>query len=205
MRRAPALDRAALVRSHTWIVAQFVARYSHRSRGVDLESAGLLGLCEAADRYKPESGVKFATYAWNWVKGGILEELRLAHLVPMSKRAALGKTATPVIPPVMLGIPANDHNHSTTLGRDIDHSRFCWRNGLVSNDTTEHDLDQRQQRDQARSLVRRLPSVEHRRVGGRALAGQSAAEIAEALGMTEPKVARILRQIESELSPRRRT
>ncbi len=196
MRRGPALDRKALVRSHTWIVAQFVARYSHRSRGVDLEAAGLLGLCEAADRYDPLKGVKFATYAWNYVKGRMLEELRLTHLVPMSKRAALGKTAVPVAAPIMVAIPENDVGKDRPGPRE--HSSFCWRNGLVQNDTAA-PLDRRDRHREARELVRHISSRALRRVAFRALSGQSASEIAEGLGMTEPKVARLLRQLEDEL------
>jgi DNA-directed RNA polymerase specialized sigma subunit len=145
--------------------------------------------------------VKFATYAWNYVKGRMLEELRLAHIVPMSKRAALGKTAVPVRPPIMVNIPQNDVNGDHVGNRG--HSEFCFRNGLVQNDTTENDIDRRAQREAVRKRLRRLESAELRRVGFRALSGQSAADIAAALGMTEPKVARHLRQLADALTRRR--
>ena len=42
----------------------------------DLVSAGTIGLMEAIDRYKPEGGRSFETYAEFRVKGAIIDELR---------------------------------------------------------------------------------------------------------------------------------
>jgi RNA polymerase sigma factor for flagellar operon FliA len=47
--------------------------------GVDienLESAGTLGLVEAANKFDPERGIKFETYAFTRIRGAILDELR---------------------------------------------------------------------------------------------------------------------------------
>jgi RNA polymerase sigma factor (sigma-70 family) len=41
----------------------------------DLQSAGRLALLEALQRFDPERGVKFATYAYHFVRGAMLAEL----------------------------------------------------------------------------------------------------------------------------------
>ncbi len=42
----------------------------------DLYSAGCLGLCEAALRFDPDRGIKFATFAYYRVSGAILDAIR---------------------------------------------------------------------------------------------------------------------------------
>ena len=44
----------------------------------DLESAGLVGLIDAIDRYQPDRGVPFEAYAALRVRGAVLDELRAA-------------------------------------------------------------------------------------------------------------------------------
>lgn len=169
-----ATNREALIREHLWIVTQFAARYHRKARGVDMTEAGLLGLCEAAKRYQPAHG-KFATYAWNWVKGAILEEIRLTHVVPLSKRAALGKTKTAVAV-----------------------FRFCSDEPLGRLPAPEEPepLDPGALRE-ARRKIAALPTPEHRRVAFRALLGRSLEEIAVSMELAPSKVARILAEAEA--------
>ena len=53
----------------------------------DLESAGIMGLIDAIDRYDPKYGVKFESYAIPRIKGAILDELRKLDWVPRSVRS----------------------------------------------------------------------------------------------------------------------
>src|SRR5688500_12338915 len=48
----------------------------------DLASMGIFGLLDAIDRFDPELGVKFKTYAMNRIRGSILDELRSLDWVP---------------------------------------------------------------------------------------------------------------------------
>ncbi len=41
----------------------------------DLVSAGTIGLIEAADRYDPNRGVTFATFAYRRIRGAVIEEI----------------------------------------------------------------------------------------------------------------------------------
>jgi RNA polymerase sigma factor FliA len=53
----------------------------------DLVSYGIFGLIDAIDKYQPERGFKFETYAIARIKGNILDELRSIDWVPRSVRA----------------------------------------------------------------------------------------------------------------------
>lgn len=52
----------------------------------DLVSAGVFGLMEALERFEPERGFRFETYAVPRIKGAILDELRSLDWLPRSVR-----------------------------------------------------------------------------------------------------------------------
>jgi RNA polymerase sigma factor for flagellar operon FliA len=53
----------------------------------DLVSYGMFGLLDAIDKFDPERGFKFETYAIPRIRGAILDELRSMDWVPRSVRA----------------------------------------------------------------------------------------------------------------------
>lgn len=53
----------------------------------DLTSYGIFGLIDAIDKFDPERGFKFETYAIARIKGAIIDELRAIDWVPRSVRA----------------------------------------------------------------------------------------------------------------------
>jgi RNA polymerase sigma factor for flagellar operon FliA len=53
----------------------------------DLISYGLLGLIGAIERFEPERGIKFETFAMTRIRGAIIDELRSLDWVPRSVRA----------------------------------------------------------------------------------------------------------------------
>jgi RNA polymerase sigma factor for flagellar operon FliA len=53
----------------------------------DLVSYGIFGLIEAIDRFEPERGFKFETYAITRIKGAMIDEMRSMDWVPRSVRA----------------------------------------------------------------------------------------------------------------------
>lgn len=52
----------------------------------DLVSYGVFGLLDAIDKYDPDRGIKFETYAIARIKGAIIDELRADDWVPRSMR-----------------------------------------------------------------------------------------------------------------------
>jgi RNA polymerase sigma factor for flagellar operon FliA len=53
----------------------------------DLVSYGIFGLIDAIDKFEPERGFKFETYAISRIRGAIIDELRSIDWVPRSVRA----------------------------------------------------------------------------------------------------------------------
>jgi RNA polymerase sigma factor for flagellar operon FliA len=62
----------------------------------DLASYGLFGLIDAIDKFEPERGFKFETYAINRIKGAILDELRALDWVPRSVRSRARRIETAI-------------------------------------------------------------------------------------------------------------
>lgn len=57
----------------------------------DFYQFGILGLSEAIDRYNPNYGVKFETYAIPRIRGMILDELRKLDFIPRSYKESIKK------------------------------------------------------------------------------------------------------------------
>ena len=52
----------------------------------DLVSYGIFGLIDAIEKFDPERGIKFETYAISRIKGAIIDELRAIDWIPRSVR-----------------------------------------------------------------------------------------------------------------------
>src|SRR5215470_10243134 len=78
--------RDQLILAHLPLVKHAIGRLMGRlPSGVDaenLESAGVLGLVEAANRFDPERGVKFETYAYPRIRGAVVDEMRRNSCLP---------------------------------------------------------------------------------------------------------------------------
>jgi len=85
-----AQERERLILEHMGLVKYIVGRVSVRLpesvEREDLDSAGIMGLIKAADRYEPGRGVKFATYATSVIRGEVMELLRSRDWAPRSVR-----------------------------------------------------------------------------------------------------------------------
>jgi RNA polymerase sigma factor for flagellar operon FliA len=84
--RVDASERARLVERHLELVQRAAQLVYRRVRDhVELEelvALGNAGLAEAAQRYQPDSGVAFTTFAWYRVQGAIVDGLRRASPLP---------------------------------------------------------------------------------------------------------------------------
>lgn len=71
-------SRDALVCANLRLVVYVARRYAGLGVALaDLVEAGNVGLLHAADRFEPERGVRFSTYAVWWIKRGVLLELEV--------------------------------------------------------------------------------------------------------------------------------
>lgn len=69
-----------------YIVDRLAMRFPPHISKDELISAGILGLLDALDKFDPEMGIKFQTYAEHRIRGAILDELRKMDWVPRSVR-----------------------------------------------------------------------------------------------------------------------
>jgi len=74
------LDRDACIREYSTLVRRIALQLAHRlPASVELDDmiqAGMIGLIDAASRWKPTEGTQFETYASQRIRGAMLDELR---------------------------------------------------------------------------------------------------------------------------------
>jgi RNA polymerase sigma factor for flagellar operon FliA len=97
--------RDRLILEHLAMVRHLVGKMTAElPPGVDednLESAGVLGLVEAAHHFDPERGVQFKTYAYTRIRGAVYDELRRNCPLPqhMLQQVARIRKAYDELPP----------------------------------------------------------------------------------------------------------
>lgn len=177
----------------------------------DLVSAGVFGLMNAIDRYDPDNGAKFETYAIPRIRGAILDSLRALDWVPRTVRSrsrsvqdaisnlehTLGRTPTDEEIAAELGIETAELEQwladiaAGSVG-PLDHVAM---DSAKSDDSHEsqpgHAMEQMELRDAMRSEIGRLPEREQAVLILYYEDGLTLAEIGEALGVTESRVSQI--------------
>jgi RNA polymerase sigma factor (sigma-70 family) len=175
-----------LVRQYAWIAEKFASRYRASAPGADLEAAGMLGLVEAAARFEPERGLRFSTYAWTWVKGAVLAELRRSHVVPVAEWTARQDKRQGKAPRVSVVFGALDED--TLPGAEDDA------------DAPDATSDRQMRLRGVREAAERLEDPIHRYVVGRTLDGLAAEQIAAHLGVCDERIRQHLRQAQTLLA-----
>ena len=69
-----------------YVASRVAAGLPQNVEQADLVSYGIFGLIDAIDKFDPERGYKFETYAISRIKGAMLDELRSMDWVPRSVR-----------------------------------------------------------------------------------------------------------------------
>ncbi|MGB9792885.1 MAG: FliA/WhiG family RNA polymerase sigma factor [Thermacetogeniaceae bacterium] len=86
----------------------------------DLVSAGVYGLINAVDRFNPDRGIKFETFALARIKGAIIDWLRSLNWVPQSVRSKAKKLEKAMVElEKTLGRPPEDQELADYLGLDL--------------------------------------------------------------------------------------
>lgn len=78
------LHYAPLVR---YVAGRIGARLPDTVENADLVSYGLFGLIDAVEKFEPQRGLRFETYATSRIRGAILDELRSLDWLPRSIRS----------------------------------------------------------------------------------------------------------------------
>ena len=120
-RTAEQTARDGLVVNHVWLVRHLTGKLTARlPSGVDienLESAGMLGLVEAAQRFDVSRGVDFKSFAALRIRGAIYDEARRNCPLPqevMQRVMIVAKAQDKLTPPVSV----DDLVAETGLDRD---------------------------------------------------------------------------------------
>lgn len=116
--------REDLILNYVSLVKYHAGRMGIGFRGYleqdDLISAGVFGLINAVDRFDPEKGVKFETYALARIKGSILDWLRSLNWIPQSLRAKAQKLENVMVDlEQKLGRPAEEQEIADYLGLSL--------------------------------------------------------------------------------------
>ncbi len=116
--------REQLILHYISLVKYLVGRMAIGLKGYleidDLISAGVYGLINAVDRFDPDKGIKFETFALARVKGAILDWLRSLNWIPQSVRAKARKLENAFADlEQKLGRPPEEPELAEYLGLDL--------------------------------------------------------------------------------------
>jgi RNA polymerase sigma-B factor len=216
----PAHRRARddLVTLHLPLVSFLARRFRDRGEPLDdLVQVGTIGLIKAVDRFDPERGVEFSTYATPTIVGEIkrhfrdkgwairvprrLQELRLSIGSATAELSqSSGRTPTVAEIAAHLGISEDDvieglegaQAYSTSsldapVGGDDDAPMLADRLG-----DDDPSLETIEYRESLRPLLAALPSRERRILALRFFHGMTQSQIAEEVGVSQMHVSRLL-------------
>ena len=152
-------EREALIIEHLSLIKQIAHRVATRLPASveisDLVNAGVLGLIDAIDKFEPERGVKFKTYAELRVRGAMIDSLRDIDWAPRSLRRK-SRDLERIYGELeqKLGRPASDEEVAEALGQDLEgfHALLDQLNGL-----TIGSFDDSFQQDESESIINYYP------------------------------------------------
>jgi RNA polymerase sigma factor for flagellar operon FliA len=191
---------------------------AHLPSGVDrenLESAGVLGLVEAAHRYDASRGVAFKTFAYPRIRGAILDELRRNCPMPQKtlQMIAIVQNARESLPP-----PVTPEAIARETELSIDEVEQCLEAMRLTRPATWNDAlhedrhDHHKRYDSPHSLAERtetmnmiamciekLPEEERLVITLYYSEDLRMREIGQLLGLSESRVSRLLAKAEFRL------
>ncbi len=174
----------------------------------DLVSDGVLGLMDAIERFEPNRGLSFQTFAVPRIRGAIIDGMRSMDFVPRSVRDKLRVIARArVTVEDRLDRIAEDQEVAAEAGIDVHQMRDLTRQA-TSNHANLEDFDladelssaadhRVEQRDVSTSLMRVVEELRERDQIIIALyyfEGLTLAEIGQVLGITESRVSQVHRR-----------
>lgn len=185
----------------------------------DLVSYGIFGLMDAIERFEPERGYRFETYAVSRIRGAIIDELRSVDWVPRSVRAQARQIEAAMQRLVgSLGRTPTDEELAEELELEIvelqdalarmamtsvaaldetlhvgDGDRIPLIDTLQDPDAVlpEESLDDAATKDLLRQTITRLSEREQTVLGLYYFEGMTLAQVGEVLGVTESRVCQI--------------
>jgi RNA polymerase sigma factor for flagellar operon FliA len=172
----------------------------------DLVSDGVLGLMDAVDKFEPERGLQFQTYAVTRIRGAIVDGLRSSDWVPRSVREKIRDLdAANARLEATLGRPPKDKELAAELGLSVEELRKVYsqtaHTSVVSFETVVDEEAPRESRDLPGgdddlppgflAAVRELAERDQIVVALYYWERLTLAEIGQVLGVTESRVSQL--------------
>ncbi|ACX52003.1 RNA polymerase, sigma 28 subunit, Sig B/F/G subfamily [Ammonifex degensii KC4] len=207
--------RELLVRANLGLVGKVVRRFAGQGReGEDLFQIGCIGLLKAIDRFDPQRGTCFSTYAVATILGEIRRFLRDDGMLKVSRslketsrrvirtraslKMALGREPSVAEIAESLGIAVEEVVMALEAGKapaflqeplaGEGEEALCWEDCL-SSEKEESWLETLSLRES----LRRLPAREREIIWWRFFAGYTQEEVAKQLGISQAQVSRLER------------
>jgi len=212
-------QREELILGHLTLVRHILGRLTAKlPRGIDLdnlEAAGVLGLVEAANRYEPERGIRFKTFAYTRIRGAIYDELRRNSPLPqelLEKTAKVRKVFQSLTPPVTIerlaqqtGLSEDDVNEclaAMRLTKTLSWDEIATTNdGRLANATERPDLllERAERKGLLIEAIIALPEFERLSITLYYLEELRLKEIGQVLNLSESRVSRLLKSAEHRI------
>lgn len=224
------LLRDQLVEMHLPLVEHLARRFQHRGEPLDdLIQVATIGLIKSLDRFDPERGVEFSTYATPTILGEIkrhfrdkswavrvprqLQEMRLALTTATADLGqTLGRSPTVAELAAHLGATEEDvlegleaANAYSTISLDAPSGDGSEEDAPTLADTLGGDdlsLEGVEDRESLRPLLAELPARERRILVLRFFGNLTQSQIAEEIGISQMHVSRLLARTLAQLRER---
>jgi RNA polymerase sigma factor for flagellar operon FliA len=204
-----------------YVAGRLSANLPQNVENADLISYGIFGLIDAIEKFEPDRGIKFETYAIARIKGAVIDELRAMDWVPRSVRARgreienayitlearLRRTPTDPEVAAEMGISMRDLRDTFTKLSYTSVASFeeLWSPGgerddranlmaTIRDETAEDPVslfENEEIRDILATAIERLPERERLVIALYYYEGLTLREIGEVLGVTESRVSQL--------------
>lgn len=208
--------REAIVQRHVGLVRRLAHRFDHRGEELDdLVQVAFCGLLKAVDRFDPDRGLRFATFAAPTIVGELKRHFRDHRWnvrVPRSTQEnyllvretvdwlfqELGRRPTPADIAVSAGLSVRDVRQALQAGNSfqplslehVDEDSGSWVERRLAQPC--RNLQSAEDRQLATALLSRLPEYQRRVVGLRFGQDLTQRQIAERIGVSQMQVSRLL-------------
>lgn len=197
------------------ILGRLAGQLPHGADFDNLEAAGVLGLVEAANRFDPERGVHFKTFAFSRIRGAIFDELRRNCPFPqemLERMTKIRRLLERLTPPVSIetlaahsGLSEDDVNEclaAMRFARSIswDELAGAGQRHLVSaQERPDHRLENAERKRLLAEAIGGLPENERLAISLYYLEDLRLKEIGEVLNLSESRVSRVLKSAEHRI------
>jgi RNA polymerase sigma-B factor len=221
------IKRNQLVEEHRWIAVHCARRFANRGEAMDdLTQVAMLGLVLAVDRFDPDQGVQFSTFAVPTILGELRRHFRdrtwPLRVTRRVKELHLAVSAATEQLCHELGRPPRVEDVARALDVSVDEvleameAGACYRTASLDAPSragdeeqsavdgarlsvVDEDLTGTDVRVTVQEAVRDLPERERKVVYLRFYEGLSQSEIADRIGVSQVHVSRILRAVLARL------